>query len=148
MCLTLFNPMDSSPPGSSVCGLFQARIVEWVVISSSRESPQPKDLTQVSYISKGNFYKFMKKYLTIQKSLYLAWYLGLFLPIQFILWVTQLLRLVSKWSPMSYIIASTPFFSLECFLLKPSTLIWASCSAIWCMYPWTLLHSFIGISVF
>ena len=34
--LTLHNPMDCSPPGSSVHGIFQARILEWVVISSSR----------------------------------------------------------------------------------------------------------------
>ena len=35
-CLTLCDPMDCSPPGSSVCGLPQARILEWVAISSSR----------------------------------------------------------------------------------------------------------------
>ena len=37
-CPTLRDPMDSSPPGSSVHGIFQARIMEWVAISSSRES--------------------------------------------------------------------------------------------------------------
>ena len=36
--LTLCNPMDGSPAGSSVCGIFQARILEWVAIPSSRES--------------------------------------------------------------------------------------------------------------
>ena len=36
--LTLCNPMDCSPPGSSVHGIFQARILEWVAISSSRGS--------------------------------------------------------------------------------------------------------------
>ena len=35
-CQTLCDPMDCSPPGSSVHGIFQARILEWVVISSSR----------------------------------------------------------------------------------------------------------------
>ena len=35
LCLTLFNPMDWSPPGSSVHGIFQARILEWVAISFS-----------------------------------------------------------------------------------------------------------------
>ena len=35
-CLTLCNPMDCSPPGSSVHGIFQARILEWVAISSSQ----------------------------------------------------------------------------------------------------------------
>ena len=37
-CLALCNPMDCSLPGSSVHGIFQARILEWVVISSSRGS--------------------------------------------------------------------------------------------------------------
>ena len=35
-CLTLCNPMDCSPPGSSVSGIFQARVLEWVAISFSR----------------------------------------------------------------------------------------------------------------
>ena len=35
-CLTLCNPMDCSPPGSSVHEIFQARILEWVAISFSR----------------------------------------------------------------------------------------------------------------
>ena len=37
-CLTLCDPMDCSLPGSSVRGVLQARILEWVAISSSRES--------------------------------------------------------------------------------------------------------------
>ena len=37
-CLTLCNPMDCSPPGSSVQGILQARILEWVALPSSRES--------------------------------------------------------------------------------------------------------------
>ena len=47
-CPTLYNPMDCKTPGSSVHGLLQARILEWVAISSSRGSSQPKDLTHVS----------------------------------------------------------------------------------------------------
>ena len=37
-CLVIFDSMDCSLPGSSVRGIFQARILEWVAISSSRES--------------------------------------------------------------------------------------------------------------
>ena len=37
LCLTLCSPMDYNPPGSSVHGIFQARIPEWVAISSSRD---------------------------------------------------------------------------------------------------------------
>ena len=40
--------MDCSPPGSSVHEIFQARILEWVAISFSRGSSQPRDQTQVS----------------------------------------------------------------------------------------------------
>ena len=47
-CLTLCDPMDCSSPRSFVHGLLQARVPEWVAISSSRGSSQPKDGTQVS----------------------------------------------------------------------------------------------------
>ena len=38
LCLTLCNPMDYSPPGSSVHGISQGRVLEWVAIPISRES--------------------------------------------------------------------------------------------------------------
>ena len=47
-CLNLCNPTDCSPPGSPVHGIFQARILGWVVISFSRGSSQPRDRTWVS----------------------------------------------------------------------------------------------------
>ena len=43
--------MDWSPPGSSVHGIFQARILEWVTISSSQGSSRPRDRTHISCIS-------------------------------------------------------------------------------------------------
>ena len=46
-CPTLCKPMDSSPPGSSVHGILQARILEWVALPSSRRSSQPRFWTQV-----------------------------------------------------------------------------------------------------
>ena len=49
-CLTLCYPMDCSLPGFSIHGIFQARIPEWVAISFSRRSSQPRDRTQVSHI--------------------------------------------------------------------------------------------------
>ena len=48
LCPTLFNPMGRSPPGSSVHGILQARILEWVAISVSRGSSRPRDQTHVS----------------------------------------------------------------------------------------------------
>ena len=47
-CSTLCDPMDCSPPGSSVHGIFQARILDWVAISSSRGSALPRDRICVS----------------------------------------------------------------------------------------------------
>ena len=44
-CLTLWDPMDCSPPGSSIHGILQARILEWVVISYSRGSFWPRTKT-------------------------------------------------------------------------------------------------------
>ena len=49
--ITLCDPMDCSPPGSSVCGIFQARILQWVAISSSREPFPPRDQTCISSAS-------------------------------------------------------------------------------------------------
>ena len=49
-CPTLCDPMDCSPPGSLVHGIFQAWILEWVAISFSRGSSRPRDLTEVSHI--------------------------------------------------------------------------------------------------
>ena len=54
-CPTLCDPMYCSPPGSSVYGIFQARILEWVAISFSRGSSQPRNWTQVSCIA-GRFF--------------------------------------------------------------------------------------------
>ena len=48
-CLILCNPMNCSPPGSSVPGIIQARILEWVTIPFSRGSSQPRDQTQVCF---------------------------------------------------------------------------------------------------
>ena len=54
-CLTLCDPMDCSPPGSSVDGILQVRILECVAISFSRGSSWPRDWTQVSRIAGRRF---------------------------------------------------------------------------------------------
>ena len=48
---TLCDPMDSSPPVSSVHGILQVRILEWAAMLSSRGSSWPRDWTHVSYVS-------------------------------------------------------------------------------------------------
>ena len=50
-CLNLCDPTDCSSPGSSVHGILQARILEWVAISFSRESSRPRDQTCGSCIA-------------------------------------------------------------------------------------------------
>ena len=47
----LCDPMDGSPPGSSVHGICQARILQWVAISSFRESSRSRDQTRISCVS-------------------------------------------------------------------------------------------------
>ena len=42
------TPVDCSPPGSSVHGIFHSRILQWVAIPSSREASRPRDRTSVS----------------------------------------------------------------------------------------------------
>ena len=54
-CQALCDPMDCSPPGSSVHGILQARILERVAIHFSRGSSRPRDQTQVSRIEGGFF---------------------------------------------------------------------------------------------
>ena len=49
-CPTLSDPMDCSLPGSSAHGIFQAIVLEWIAISFSRGSSQPRARTQVSCI--------------------------------------------------------------------------------------------------
>ena len=55
LCPTLCDPMDCNPPGSSIHGILQARILEQVAVPSSRRSSQPQDWTQVAYIA-GRFF--------------------------------------------------------------------------------------------
>jgi len=53
--LTLWDPIDCSLPGSSVHGILQARILEWVALPSSRGSSQPRDWTWLSCVA-GEFF--------------------------------------------------------------------------------------------
>ena len=52
LCLTLSNSRDGSPPGCSVHGILQARVLEWVAIPFSGVSPWPRDGTSISCISR------------------------------------------------------------------------------------------------
>ena len=76
LCLTLCDPMDCSLPGSSVHGIFQAIVLEWIAISFSRGSSRPRDRTRVSHIvdrrltvwATGEIYIHMQKSETVPLS--------------------------------------------------------------------------------
>ena len=55
-CPTLCDPMDCSLPGSSVHGIFQARVLEWVAICFSSGSSQPRNQTWISFLVGRCFY--------------------------------------------------------------------------------------------
>ena len=82
LCPTLCDPMDCSLQGSSVHGIFQARILEWVAVPSFRGSSQPRDQTQVSCIAGGFFTIWATREIlsfdspqTESKSLSISWFL-------------------------------------------------------------------------
>ena len=77
-CPTLCDPMDCSLPGSSVHGIFQARVLEWVAISFSRWSSWPRDWTWVSRIAGRRFtiwadYQSSKVLLDYRASAHSTW---------------------------------------------------------------------------
>ena len=72
--MTLCHPMDCNPPGSSVYGIFQARILEWAAISFSRGSSQPRDRTRVSCIGRWILYQWVtREARKIQYQLWKVW---------------------------------------------------------------------------
>ena len=75
--LTLCDPMDYSPPESSVHETFQARLLEWVAIAYSRRSSPPVDQTHVSCIGRWILYHFdtweAQNYHMTQQSHYRAY---------------------------------------------------------------------------
>ena len=54
-CLTLCTPMDCNPPGFSVHGILQERILEYIAISSSRDSSWPRDRACI-FFTEGRFF--------------------------------------------------------------------------------------------
>ena len=56
LCSILYDRMDHKPPDSSVCGILQARTLEWVAISLSKRSFQPRDRTCISCSGKRILY--------------------------------------------------------------------------------------------
>ena len=91
LCLTLCDPMDYSPPGSSICGIFQARILEWVAIPFSRGSSQPRDQTHISCIA-GRFFATLVTHFSCETMLWWTFCSFIFDHEDVIDWINQ------KWS--------------------------------------------------
>ena len=58
-CPTLCDPMDYNPPDSSVHGILQARILEWIALSFSRGSSQARDQTHIACVSPASAGRFL-----------------------------------------------------------------------------------------
>ena len=71
-CPTLWDPMDCSSPGSSVHGIFQAKIQEYVAFPFSRESSQPRDQTQVFHVT-GRFFTVWATSEALKKDTNIKW---------------------------------------------------------------------------
>ena len=103
-CPTLCDPMNRSPQGSSVHGILQARILEWVAVSSSRGSLQPRDWTQVYCIAGGFFTNWATR-----EALVWTWEINKY-------WLTEWLGRKSKdWEVPSWI-PGIPWHVLFCHL--------------------------------
>ena len=108
------NPMDFSPPGSSVHGILQARILEWVAISFSRGSSQTRNQTWVSCMAG----KFFTVWAMSESSIF--WHISLYniLKITFINITTSIIKKFFRyWEIVKLIVANTSF-SKFWFLLK------------------------------
>ena len=89
-CLTLHDFMDYSPTGSSIHGILQARILEWVAIPFSRGSSQSRDRSQVSCIAGQIFTIRATKDLSKIMCLHVILNLGGYFELNFLLFLSML----------------------------------------------------------
>ena len=89
-CLTLCDPMDCSLQCSSIHGFIQARVLEWVAISFSRGSSQPRDQTWVSRIVGRCFTIWATREVLITKVKCKRWHVASFIYVYFLLLYTLL----------------------------------------------------------
>ena len=112
-CLTLCDPVDCSLPGSSVHGIFQAIVLEWIAISFSKGSTQPRDWTRVSRIVDRRFTVWATREVHKERWVLKNW--------SFELWCwRRLLRVpwTVKRSNQSILKEIRPEYSLEGLMLK------------------------------
>ena len=85
LCQYVDHPVDCSPPGSTVHGILQARILEWVAVSFSRGSSWPRDRTLVSWIDRRILYHWATREICVHC------YCSLFME--------RILHVIQKWCP-------------------------------------------------
>ena len=101
--LWLCDPVDCSPPGSSLCGIFQVRVLGWIAISFSRGSSWPRDQTWVSCIAgRVMAWYLFKSYILCSSQKYqvciLCWHLSPSNMMEFIsVKQSSLLLVLSQW---------------------------------------------------
>ena len=118
LCPTLCDPVGCSPPGSSVHGILQASIVEWVAISFSRGSSRPRDQTQVSRIAGRCFILWATREACVQIPLSII--LGLYLEVELLDYLAMLCLLfldkvasnAFKIAPQSHLYQGVKFLPL------------------------------------
>ena len=133
-CLTLCNPMDCGPPGSSAHEILQARILEWVAMPFSRGSSQFRDQTWVSYIA-GRFftvwvitealYSIVFQYFYILQNDHhnkSSYRLSPYKMITVSLTIFPMLYVISLWIIYSITGSLYLFIALSCFTQPPHTL--------------------------
>ena len=120
LCPTLCDPMDYSPPGSSVHGLLQARTVEQVFVPSCRGSSLPRDRIHISYVScmAGRFFTVSvtrEAHIILLKHLNFtavgAEYLVLY-PLRFFVWSLQSTHTKGRWVGERTIFTTSLLFTL------------------------------------
>ena len=117
-CLTLCSPMDYSPPDSSVHGILQVRILEWIAVPSSRGSAQPLSLTSLLHCHVGSLPLAPPGKLSGEENnnscmFFVPQCNGVSSPSQ-----PPLLEISSLWLPDS---RATVFSAVKCYLVPPNS---------------------------
>ena len=143
--LTLCDPMNCSPPDSSVHGILQARMLEWAAMPSSRGSSQLRDQTQVSHIAD----RFFSIWATREAQFFCKMlYYG---KIQISFVASTLFNVLSAWTiwisalPIIISVLESPYISIkEILFFFPQNLF----DLVWYNYPYYIdLYKYPSLSI-
>ena len=145
LCPTLCDPMDCSLPGSSVHGIFQAWILDWVAIAFSRRSSRPRDRTQVSRTGGRRFNLWTTREAHQSGDTELVYYYKICPMLRTLYSHTHPLTIPKSWQPLLYSNSVIGFHFEDILILKmESSVLWLFEIGIfhsaWC--PWDLSKLF------